>query len=103
MQSFLAKRAFPTVFRAPALRAFTTKPLEGKEKGDEKVFFNKEDEKVLKNLIKKMEIQNEQAKKLADEAPKHSASLSALFKKHGLDEVKQKAFFEELVNWKKQL
>jgi hypothetical protein len=38
-----------------------------KEKGDEKVHFNKEDEKLLKNLIKKMQTQAKQAEKAPEE------------------------------------
>ena len=33
----------------------STGPLSGKEKGDEKQFFNKEDEKLLKGLLKKVQ------------------------------------------------
>jgi len=36
---------------------FASGPLDDKSKGDEKVFFNKEDQKVLNALLKKMQTQ----------------------------------------------
>lgn len=52
MQSIIAKRLISaslarTPFMAVPAMSFSGKPLGQKEKGDEKVFFNKEDEKVL--------------------------------------------------------
>jgi len=85
----------------PAMRF--SGPLNNKEKGDEKQFFNKEDEKVLKDLLKKMQAQNKQAAAPVEEnAEKSAAALKKLFKAHKLNETEHKGFFDALIDWKKQ-
>jgi hypothetical protein len=63
MQSLIVKRTTSMAMRATQTRVtvsnftFTTGPLDDKSKGDEEVFFNKEDQKVLNALLKKMQTQ----------------------------------------------
>ena len=105
MQSLMirsAARALARDTRMVACMSFSTSnPLGSKEKGDEKQFFNKEDEKVLKDLLKKMQAQAKKA-----EAPenneKSATALKKLFKSHKLSETDHKAFFDALLEWKKQ-
>lgn len=107
MQSLIAKRALNvTVFSRVPMMSFATKssnPLGGKEKGDEKQFFNKEDEKLLKGLLKKMQQQAKAAEGTPEQSEKSVTALKDLFKKHKIDQEGNKAFFEALVDWKKQL
>lgn len=84
----------------PAMN-FATKPLDGKEKGDEKNYFNKEDEKVLKNLLKKMSAQAKAAEQAPEEVQKSEAALQKLFKQHKLEENKE--FFNALLEWKNKI
>ena len=108
MQSLIAKtvlRESLVAARFTPVRAFAAKsgPLEGKEKGDEKQFFNKEDEKVLKNLLKKMQTQTKQAESAEENTEKSASSLKKLFKDHKLSEADNKEFFQALLDWKKSL
>jgi hypothetical protein len=63
MQSLLVKRTTSMAMRATQTMVqvsnftFASGPLDDKSKGDEKVFFNKEDQKVLNALLKKMQTQ----------------------------------------------
>ena len=82
--------------------SFAVKPLADKERGDEKAHFNKEDEKLLKNLLKKVQIQAKQSEHTPAEVAKSNASLKKVFKDHKIDEANQE-FFEALVNWKNQI
>ena len=80
---------------------FTSGPLDDKSKGDEKVFFNKEDQKVLNNLLKKMQTQ---AKQQAAELPeKHCESLNKLLKDHKINPDENKEFVDALLDWKKKI
>ena len=71
MQSFIAKRVIQRSAVAPLTQAYPAmnfvNKFSDKEKGDEKVHFNKEDEKLLKNLIKKMQTQAKQSEKAPEE------------------------------------
>ena len=109
MQSLIAAKRVASqslrpmmIARVPSM-SFAGKPLGDKERGDEKVFFNKEDEKVLKNLLKKMQTQAKQGEATPAEAEKSTANLKKLFKTHKLDETANKEFFDALLEWKKQL
>ena len=63
MQSLIVKRTTSMAMRATQTMVtvsnftFASGPLDDKTQGDEKVFFNKEDQKVLNNLLKKMQTQ----------------------------------------------
>ncbi len=101
----LSKRIFALRQALPAqqLRCFAGKgPLSEKERGDEKQFFNKEDEKVLKNLLKKMQAQQQQAEDPAA-SKKAEDSLRKVFKEHKYNEKEHDAFFQALLEWKKSL
>ena len=91
MQSLIAKRvATMSVLRRSVslpMATFATKkgPLDGKEKGDEKVFFDKEDQTALKKLLKKLQDQEKQVKADEETASKHELSLKNLFKDNNID------------------
>ena len=91
-----------TIMRSVAVpcRMFAADPIKGKEKGDEKVFFNKEDEKVLRNLMKKLQAQTKATELAPKEAEKQCADLQKIFTAHKID---NKALFDALVEWKKQI
>ena len=104
MQSLLVKsaaRALARDTRMVACMSFSSNPLGSKEKGDEKQFFNKEDEKVLKDLLKKMQAQAKKAE-APENTEKSATALKKLFKSHKLSETDHKAFFDALLEWKKQ-
>jgi hypothetical protein len=61
--------------------------LNDKERGDEKNFFNKEDEKLLKGLLKKMSAQTKAVQQEPAECQKSLDALKDIFKKHKLDET----------------
>lgn len=112
MQSLIAKTvlrdsvlaARTGLYAVPAM-SFAAKsgPLAGKEQGDEKQFFNKEDEKVLKNLLKKMQTQSKQAESAEENSEKSATALKKLFKDHKISEAENKDFFQALIDWKKSL
>jgi hypothetical protein len=81
MQSLIVKRTTSMAMRATQTMVtvsnftFTSGPLDDKSKGDEKVFFNKEDQKVLNALLKKMQTTSTKRKKLSS-----SFSFDVIFK-----------------------
>jgi hypothetical protein len=87
------------------MATFATKkgPLDGKEKGDEKVFFDKEDQAALKKLLKKLQDQEKQVKAEDETASKHELSLRNLFKDNKIDEDKNKDLFKDLLEWRKKI
>ncbi len=105
MQSLITKRILGTRVMTSALpiATFATKkgPLDHKEKGDEKVFFDKEDQAALKKLLKKLQDQEKLQK--SDGAEKHTDQLKKLFKDHKIDEAAHSDFFEALVEWRKKI
>jgi hypothetical protein len=80
-----------------------TGPLDGKEKGDEKQFFNKEDEKLLKGLLKKVQNQAKASEQTPEEVEKSQAALKKLFKDNKIEESANQTFFNALLEWKKQI
>ena len=107
MQSLIVKRTTSMAMRATQTMVtvsnftFTSGPLDDKSKGDEKVFFNKEDQKVLNALLKKMQ---NQAKQQAAELPeKHCESLNKLLKDHKINPDEHKEFVDALLDWKKKI
>ena len=108
MQSLIAKRvATMSVLRSSVslpVATFATKgPLDGKQKGDEKVFFDKEDQASLKKLLKKLQDQEKQAKAEDETANKYEQSLRNLFKDNNIDEDKNKDLFKDLLEWRKKI
>jgi small-conductance mechanosensitive channel len=108
MQSLIAKRvATMSVLRSSVslpMATFATKgPLDGKQKGDEKVFFDKEDQTALKKLLKKLQDQEKQVKAEEETASKHELSLKNLFKDNNIDEEKNKDLFKDLLEWRKKI
>lgn len=80
---------------------FSSGPLDDKSKGDEKVFFNKEDQKVLNALLKKMQTQ---AKQQAAEVPAETCeSLNKLLKSNKINPEENKEFVDALLEWKKKI
>lgn len=107
MQSLIIKRTSAMAMRATQTMVtvsnftFASGPLEDKTKGDEKVFFNKEDQKVLNALLKKMQ---NQAKQQAAELPKDQCeSLNKLLKDHKINTDEHKEFVDALLEWKKKI
>ena len=101
--SLMTARSAVTMTAVPRMTfAATTKKstLEKKEVGDEKNYFNKEDEKLLKGLLKKMQnVQKAEETSTADSEKK----LTALFKKHNVAADGANAeFFKALLEWKNQ-
>ena len=109
MQTLIAKRvATMSALRSSVslpMATFATKkgPLDGKEKGDEKVFFDKEDQASLKKLLKKLQDQEKQAKAEDETANKYEQSLRNLFKDNNIDEDKNKDLFKDLLEWRKKI
>ena len=107
MQSLIAKRTGAIAVRASQTMVtvsnftFASGPLDDKSKGDEKVFFNKEDQKVLNALLKKMQTQ---AKQQAEALPaQHCESLNKLLKNHKINPEENKEFVDALLDWKKRI
>jgi small-conductance mechanosensitive channel len=108
MQSLIAKRVVTiSVLRSsvslPMVTFATKGPLDGKQKGDEKVFFDKEDQTALKKLLKKLQDQDKQVKADEETASKHELSLKNLFKDNNIDEEKNKDLFKDLLEWRKKI
>lgn len=84
-------------------RAFTgnTKVLDEKEKGDERIFFKRQEEERLRKLREKLGSQGQDAS--AIEAQRHQETLSSIFKQYDLDIQANKEFFDTLVDWKRTL
>ena len=107
MQSLIFKRGSSIAIRSSQNMvafnkfSFANAPLEDKSKGDEKVFFNKEDQKVLNALLKKMQ---NQAKQQSAEVPTQSCeSLNKLLKNHKINPEESKEFVDALLEWKKKI
>lgn len=96
-RSAVAITAVPRMaFAAPTKKS----TLDKKEVGDEKNYFNKEDEKLLKGLLKKMQQQQKVEESTRTDAEK---GLSALFKKHKVPADGDNAdFFKALLEWRNQ-
>ena len=111
MQSLVVKRvAALSTLRASVMNmsqavSFSTGgkkgPLDGKQKGDEKVFFDKEDQAALRKLLKKLNDQEKQAKAEVGSIEKHEKALEKVFFDHKIDGDKHKDFFQALLEWRK--
>ena len=84
-------------------RTFTgnTKVLDEKEKGDERIFFKRQEEERLRKLREKLGSPGQDAS--AIEAQRHQETLSSIFKQYDLDIQANKKFFDTLVDWKRTL
>ena len=81
--------------------SYTGKKFDDKQKGDEKAYFSKQDAKLLKNLVEKMEKRGELE---SDKKEQHDAvcdDLDAIFSSHGLDKSKDSLLYQELMEWKR--
>ena len=80
----------------PAMR-FSDK-LKDKERGDERQYFNREDERLLRNLLKKMDHQVDKNAVEEDKGERAHRELKDLFKKYDLKS--SDSFLQDLVDWK---
>ena len=71
--------------------------IKEKGSGEEKNYFNKQDQAVLKNLLKKMSVQAESVSE-EDKKHQHEDQLIEICKKHGIKA--QEALLNDLVEWK---
>ena len=78
----------------------TFSKIADKERGDEKNFFNKEDEKLLKGLLKKVAAQSKAAEQAPEVGQKSADALKDLLKKHKIDEATHQELFNSLIDWK---
>ena len=105
MQNLLSKRvvAIATGMRHLPMATFATKkgPLDGKQKGDEKVYFDKQDQQTLQKLLKKLQDQEKQQKAEENSADKHADALKKLLKDHKIAENQE--FINDLLEWRKKL
>ena len=107
MQSLIVKRSTAMAMKGTKTMVtvsnftFASGPLDDKTKGDEKVFFNKEDQKVLNALLKKMQTQAKQ--QAADLPEKHCEALTKLLKEHKINPDENKDFVNSLLEWKKKI
>jgi hypothetical protein len=60
-------------------------------------------EKTMKNLLKKMQLQQKIQEKTPEDIDRYSDSLKKLFKDYKVDIDDNKAFFDALVDWKRTL
>lgn len=60
-------------------------------------------EKVLKDLMKKMQKQQALADPTPAEVERQKKSLLEIFKDHKLDAEKHKSFFDAILEWKRHL
>ena len=84
-----------------SVRAFSSKWQE-KERGEEKSYFSKQDAKMLKKLVEKMEKRDCQASEKAQEHDAMTDDLTQIFSANGLDkEGDHGLLWQELMEWKR--
>lgn len=74
-----------------------------KEKAEERLYFTKNDEQLLKNLIKKLHKQTEIVEPSATQTQLCREQLRDILIDNGLEVEKHKDFIEELIIWKRQI
>jgi hypothetical protein len=94
-------------------RLFAKSLLSEKEKGDESIFFNKNDgkfnlfliliEKALQGLMQKLKKQADSVDPTPAELERQKVKLREIFKDHKVDTELHKSFFDALVDWKRHL
>ncbi|CAD8165428.1 unnamed protein product [Paramecium pentaurelia] len=75
------------------------KVLKDKDKGDEKQFFSKEDQKLMSKLIKKMKEANEHPQASTSNSQEDKDELQKIFSRYKVNYTD--AMIEEILNWKK--
>ena len=83
-----------------AVRPFST--WKEKERAEEKSYFSKQDAKLLKALVEKMDKNNEKGTEAAQEHAAVSDDLSAIFERHELDKNGEHSLlWQELQEWRR--
>ena len=72
-----------------------------KEKAEEKAYFSKQDAKLLKNLVEKMEARGELNNEKKEMHDAVCDDLDAIFAAHGLSKTKDGLLYQELMEWKR--
>lgn len=86
---------------AVSMRAFSTKWQE-KERGEEKSYFSKQDAKLLKKLVEKMEARDELESETVQEHCAVTDDLEQIFSNNGLSkDGKDSLLWQELMEWKR--
>ncbi|CAD8121935.1 unnamed protein product [Paramecium sonneborni] len=76
-----------------------SKAFKDKDKGDEKAFFTKEDQKLMSQLIKKMKDASEHPPQSANNHHDDKEELQKIFNRYKVTYTD--ALIEEIINWKK--
>ena len=85
---------------APTARAMST--WENKQKGEEKSYFSKQDAKLLKSLVEKMESRDEQESLSSQEHCAMQDDLKAIFDSHNMDkDGKHSLLWQEIMEWRR--
>ena len=108
MQSLIVKRSGAIAALRASTQQMTTTPafffagdnMKDKSKGDEKNFFNKEDQKALQALLKKLQ---SQTKALEKDEDKHAESLKKVLKDNKINPDDNKDFVTALLDWRKKI
>jgi hypothetical protein len=77
--------------------------LADKGMAEEKLFFTKNDEKLLKDLIKKLHKQTDIVTPSETQTQLYKEQLRDILIDNGIDGEKHKDFIEELIIWKRQI
>ena len=76
--------------------------LEDIERGNEKSYFSKQDAKMLKKLVEKMESRDEQANEAVQEHCAVSDDLEQIFVAHNMQkDGKDSLLWQELMEWRR--
>ncbi|CAD8190771.1 unnamed protein product [Paramecium octaurelia] len=76
-----------------------SKALKDKDKGDEKAFFSKEDQKLMSKLIKKMKEASEHPQTAGSNNAEDKEELQKIFNRYRVNYTD--ALIEEILNWKR--
>ena len=90
--------------RAPVtmVPAFRFSNLNDKERAEEKAYMSKQDAKLLKTLLEKIEAREKLNTPTQKQHSAYCADLDAIFKEHGLNKASEHALlYQELIEWKK--
>ena len=95
---FAIRRAFTgssrLVTAAPVrTMSYTGNKFGEKEKGEEKAYFSKQDAKLLKNLVEKMERRGELDNQKKEQHDAVCDDLDSIFASHGLDKSKDSLLY----------
>ena len=106
---FALRRTFTSMAAQPRMaQALVATPyasfsnMEDKRKGEEKSYFSKQDAKLLKALVDKMEKRDDQDSQAEAEHDCLVDDLADIFGRHGLDkDGKNGLLWQELMEWKR--